>query len=411
LSTRAHLAVRSRKRQPEPELTWYRAAARFGCQLAFLALPILWLHQSRTDAVAPGAAPDRDAPLVDALQAVHDAVDPDLSARLVPSAGLAPRLAGLLAQGTSPLMGEAICLAGTLDDAELLAPLRQLAEHGPSHLRPAAFLAADHFVPWSDAELVDHLGSPVAEVVLAAIRIAAARPVRPVAQLLSLLEHEDPAVREAALAALPVPLSDRLVDGGLARARELANPSPQLLLALGRGTSRFDVEAHLLTLLDSPDSRLRMAALDALANKRGVLIEPERIVAFVRDAGRPVIERAAAIWCCERTGTLDRLEEMLDAGPGDALLDYALGRCHLCTLDVRAFARLLRVLEAESSQAPEAVLRKAQQDVRDLLGRQSGEDADVPIARLRDWVAEAPQIVPQPLSPSALARLVHSGGQ
>jgi hypothetical protein len=352
-----------------------------------------------------------DSRLADALHSVRQAAEPDLGARLVlPAAGMNQELAGLLARGDSPMLGEAICLAGSLRDPRLLAPLRHLADHGPTHLRAAALLAADRVEPWPEAELVSRLAAPVPELVVAAVHLASQRAVPPVAQMLSLLEHRDPAVRDAALAALPMPLSDRMVDSELARARELPVPPPQLMAALARGTNRPDVEEFLITFLDARDADTRLAALDALGDKRGVLMEGERVADLVCDAGRPVAERAMAVWCCERTATLGRLDTMLGGQGDDAVLDYSLGRCLLCALDPRAFPTLVHTLDAEASQVPKDVFHAAQHDARDLLGHQAGAAEELSERDLREWATGAQQVIPMPLSPSAIRLLLPRAG-
>jgi hypothetical protein len=180
-------------------------------------------------------------------------------------------------------------------------------------------------------------------------------------------------------------------------------PPVQVLRALGRESDNPETEHWLASLLTTADESATIAVLDALSLKSGVLHETDAIFRVIRDPGRSVIERAAGVLCLERTATLDRIDEILDLTAGDPVLDYVLGRCLLCRLDTRAVLRLLAVLDASGSKAPEGVLAVAQQEARAILGNQSGMGSEAALESLRTWAAGAGEVVPVVLPPSAIA--------
>jgi len=253
---------------------------------------------------------------------------------------------------------------------------------------------------WSDVLMKDF-----GMFFIAAIEIAAARTDAPFDLMLPLLAHEGAAVRSTVLAALPTPLPKPLALSLLDSVKGRSDrPGPAVLVALGRGAESPEVERYLCDLLDATDPRARIAVLNALGQKPGRLRDPGTIRALICDSTRSSHERAVGVYCLERTGTLDRLDELLDMRETDPVIQYALGRCLVHELDPRGYPHLLELIEAKTSSVPEQLLTQVQLEARILVGRLSGQGQYASLERLHEWQQTARAVVPMPLGLSALGR-------
>ena len=189
-------------------------------------------------------------------------------------------------------------------------------------------------------------------MVVAALQVLATHPSRPVAPLLRVLGHHEPAVREAALAAMPPQLAAADVRLLLERLEQGGESAFTALQVLARAEWTEEIERALWQRFAGLDDELQITILDACIDKRRAPAEVRAVwdVAF-GDGSLEV--RTRALRCLELAGAHDRegLQEAVAALPNG--LRYHGARCLLRNGDLRGVELLIQIVDQSGAVTEE----------------------------------------------------------
>lgn len=286
--------------------------AAVGIAVALLAMPDTLRARMRSMIRTP---PDRASllSLLSELKAAWNPADRDKVVEHAREHGsrLDQAFHWVLAQPTHAYVVQAIDLAGELRIEVVRADLLQLTSI-PS-LRGPAYAAADRIEPLSSSELSELFESRDKDLLLTAVKIAARRDARPVAELLGALRQPDQEVCTAVLSALPprLPAEFAPVVAGLA-----ADPQVEIAAAGMRALAHLPftaaTESLLVDALTRPEQQVREAAGAALSQK-GEPLAPEtrrQLWSLIAEATVGHDTLALAFLSLERTNSVD-VEEVL----------------------------------------------------------------------------------------------------
>ena len=315
-------------------------------------------------------------------------------------------LAEFLTSTNEPLFDQAVQLAVQQGQTELVPQLRAALAHAPEPFRQELVLAVERLEPWTDQDLDDLLRAPSPGTVLAALRIAGARPEPPVDAILPHLVDPLPAIRAAALAAAPAQLSADAGSRILAAQRGVpADQAGEALAALVRCPPSAEIDDALWSQVERQGEHCD-TVLDALAQSAAPLSRPEAVLRIVQDASAPVRTRGRALRCLETTGTLAGVETFEQARLRHPVLDYGAARVLLAARRPSGVELLLEILRAPDEGYDEAdaqLVQEARLGARQLLAALADTSVNAELEEWAEWWARRPQLVFDRLPASSLA--------
>ena len=260
-----------------------------------------------------------------------------------------PFVLAILKDPRHKLCPEACDLAGAFRYSDAQPLLASLGLNARDRVRARAIPAAESLAPWHPDDLASLLRGDNARALVATLEVCAARPDRPLIDILPLLEHEDEAIRKAALAAVPTAPTYEHRRALLDFARGAEGESVLFALeALSHTGIDPEIESLLVSKLNDPDIKVRFAALDALTTKRSKLLDPEAVWSPSQSFQMDVLERAKALYCLEKTRSYD-VESILEELPGmDPFSKHFAARCLIVAGEREGVAALLDVVQAET---------------------------------------------------------------
>lgn len=361
-------------------------------------------------AAAPGPLPEQFVAAQQLLLELRRAWNPNARARLLAHAAaraeeFAAGILWVLQRPDHDLIEPAVQVAGAWRLPGCLQALRQLAPSVAPQLRPQVVRAADAIEPWADPELAELLADTDSEVVHATLAAATARAEVPWLLLFELLDHADPTVRDALVAAVPPDLPERF-RAELRRHAESFDPVARATAAraLHRTAGDGDALSRLLAALDHPDAAVRQSALRALAEQPGPLADPARIWAIVGDTAAALGERALALTCVERTRSFAAIATRDLEHVADPVLRYFAARCLISCGDGKGARMLIELLDLDDDavQGVDADLAaELRRGPRAILGQLSGKGPFADAGVYEDWCAwNAGKLHPQRLPPA-----------
>jgi hypothetical protein len=298
-----------------------------------------------------------------------------------------PPLRWLLEQPAHPLVRPALRLAGDVRAHSVLPQVTVLA--GVAGLKADAWSCIDRLEPLDPDRLRELFEAEDRESALAGIAVAAARPIPPALALATLLLHDDPAIRQAAFAALPDPLPADLVPLLLQLAGDAQIDRAALALqALGRTPIDAIAEEFLADQLTRAETPMLRGAIAALARCGRPLARSTRYALWnllATDERREV--RAEAYLCLERTGSYETAELASRNVEHEPFDRYFGARLRISAGDSRGLRDLIELLQELDGEAPDPFLRFA---TATLLGTIANKHASSTVAEWQAWLAEHP---------------------
>ena len=262
----------------------------------------------------------------------------------------------------SAFAGPGIELAAALEIHEARPAIASLAEKGEEQVRSAAILAGERLKPWSRAELAHFLKGSAKPVLLAALEVSSSRSDRPLVPIVRLLGHEDQAMRDAAMNAIPTQLTPQQL-GELVSAAQTA-PSEEatdIIRALGKTNSVGSIEGFLIDRLGQRVHSIRVAALDALSNKGSRLNNSVAVWRLVTRGDH--VEGAKALMCLERTKSFTASQMRTLLPKLDPYLRYFAARCLISAGDREGVRALIDLRDMDRN----AFLSVDEDDAKSVL--------------------------------------------
>jgi len=387
-----------------------QAVGLTGCAAMIAAFAVSALTPE-PEVVATAPPPANVSELTELLGECRRTWHPDARERLAAkalerSAELESPLVWVLGQPDHACADEAIWLAAQLGLESTAPPLRAMTRAGAPARRALALQAAEAVLPWDPVDLEEFLVGGVEQTALAALGVLAQRNSQGdgttdagvLRALIELLEHPQPDVRQAAVAALPDTVPEEAADLLQGRAQIVSGPTaPTVLQALGQLASSQLNEVILVERLGDPDPATVIACLDALSRWGEPLQQGGAIVALAGSAATALDVRRAAFRCLERTQAFAPadFDDLLEGLP--PALAIACARCLLAAGDLRGVSVLVRTVE----QGPDALAQLAPpqrtQEVaaaRRLLCQVTGLTPGSEVTAFREWATTAGSIPP-----------------
>lgn len=256
-----------------------------------------------------------------------------------------PTLRDVLADPENPLFRAAVMLAVEQGITRLVPNLRTTLAIAGDEDKNFLVREIDRLEHWRDDELLEMLQGDSRGLILGALGVVAGRQQRPVDELVSLLVHDDRAIRLAALEALPATLSKE-VGEKIIIAQDFVPMSRvgEALAALTRCPSSPAIEDALYAALEQR-SRHGDLVLDALQKRGTPLTRPRQVFEVVRDPFLPVATRARAILCLEVTRTPGAADYLEPLQFDHAVLEYLAARILLRAQRPAGITRLLAIFD------------------------------------------------------------------
>jgi hypothetical protein len=268
--------------------------------------------------------------------------------------------------------------------------------------------AVERLEPWSDKQLAELLAAREAKVVIAALQAASKRPEPPVEPIANLLVAEDPAVRRAALAALPATIPNPVGERLTVTMRPLESARiVEAILALGRCQGSPVVDECLYQWLGEGE-RCSNAVLEVFGKRGPPLLRPDRILQTAASASQSLGTRARALYCLERAGSSASIERLETASRRNPVLDYFAARALLQARRPAGLQLLLdavRAADAGLEGAEAAMHAEAKMGARQLLAHLSGTTVAADARIWEDWIGQRPTLSALALPPASI-RLV-----
>jgi hypothetical protein len=324
--------------------------------------------------------------------------------RVVP-ASLTPaqcqrELAPILAAPGDPLFVPAVLLTEHLHIVALAPVLRTALPLPDPELDSLVVRVLDKLTPLTDNDLHELMACEAPAIKTAALKAFAQRSQTPIPMLADALCDDDAELRAASLATMPPAPPPELTDA-LARNLETLPPDRAIegiaALALCPWTERGG--SVLLQRLRE-DGDICDQTLLTLARLARPLDQPATVLAIAQDGARPLLTRARAVWCIERTNTVVAPEALTSLWPEHPVLDYFAARVLLAANRPAGAQLLARILRHAEDDDPE--VEAARLGARHLFAELTDTSLYADPATWLQWADSQPALAVGVLPPSAI---------
>lgn len=348
-----------------------------------------------TDATLAASADPRWRELETVLHELRTAWHPAARAELLRKhASAATRceqpLRELLSRPDHALLREGIEVTEEWRVAAARAEVVALIATAPRELRARSVELADDLTPLPEDELVELLADAEPTVVVAALKLLARREHSAWDRVLEHLSHPDEGVRDAARAAL----AGTLPPSALRQVFALIHGSEPAIAAIAIGVLATaspspEVESILTLQVGNDDPAIRRAALAALGEKSGALLDPAPVRQLAVDTWSTPIEQAHALSVLEKTDSFSPSDVRGALPSMHPVARYFAARCLLAAGDRDGVVEMLRVATSEPGEfdgiepdTADAVRISATRILGDLTGSSARADPEI----WRDWI-------------------------